>query len=308
MLSKKILSIAFVLSAILLIGCNKDASKDTLMWGKTNSYDKFLWKEQVPDTLKRTLCFDFNDDAQNYMTSPLKLGIFKKDADGHLSQVKEDEMELFVNGAKLPGNVIEVQPTDKEIEVGVVFNPKAENKVHYWYIRPLDMGGLERINDQDATAFGSDDAIKEIKVNKRHVMNPLAEGLMWFCIFVLAAIVLWFLILKHIIFPTFRVTRIQLSGPEPYFSQARIKGCRMCVLTAKAPHQNWFNKVFTGEIKYVVNNIWSGDVVITPRDKKSVRIAPAKGVYTTDARFFRSNDEHVIVNENTKAKTNVKIS
>ncbi len=275
-------------------------------WGKTNSYDPFLWKKQVPDTLKQTLCFDFNDDAKNYMASPLKLGVFKKDEDGHLRRVEAAEMQLFVNGQLLNGNVITVNATDKELEVGVVFNENAENKVHYWYIKPLDNAGLDRINDQEN--YGADDAIMEIKLNKHHVMNPLAEGLMWFGIFVLASLALWFLILKHIIFPTFRVTRIQLTGPEPYFSQAKIKGCRMCVLTAKAPHQNWFNKVFTGEIKYVVNNIWSGDVVITPRDKKSVRIAPAKGVYTTDARFFRSNEEHVIVNENTKAKTNVKIS
>ena len=41
-------------------------------------FSKFLWKKHVPDTLYKTMAFDFNEDARNYMEKPLRLGLFKK--------------------------------------------------------------------------------------------------------------------------------------------------------------------------------------------------------------------------------------
>ena len=306
MLNNKILPFVFSALAFVLVGCNKGNDDNSVLWGKTSSYDPFLWKKQVPDTLKQTLCFDFNDDAQNYMSSPLTLGVFKKDNDGHLRQVQADEMQLFVNGKALEGNVITVNSSDKEIEVGVVFDQKAENKMHYWYIKPIDNAGLDRINGQDN--FGTDDAIMEVKLRKRHVMNPLAEGLMWFGITILAALVLWFLLLKHVFFPTFRVTRLQLTGPEPYLSQLKIKNYRMCVLEGTPQKQNWFDKVFAGKIRYEINPLWTAPVIFEPRDKKSIRVRPDKNAYTTDTRILKTNVDYVIVNETTKEKTTMRIS
>ena len=306
MLKNKICLIILTVVSIFTVSCTKVDNKNAVLWGKTNTYDPFLWKKQVPDTLKQTLCFDFNDDAVRYLSAPLKLGVFKKDDNGHLRQVKTDEMELFVNGKAVDGNIISVNSSESEIEVGVVFSPNAKDKIHHWYIKPIDTAGLDRINDKDS--YAQDEAIMEIKLQKRHVMNPLAEGLMWFGITVLAALILWFVVLKQIFFPTFRVTRLQLVGPEPYLSQLKIKGYRMCVLSSSPQKQNWFNRVFTGAIKYEVNPMWSAPVIFEPRDKKSVRVRPDKNTYSVDARFLKTNVDYIIVNETTKTKTSMKIS
>lgn len=305
MSSNKILPIILTALALLTAGCGRKADSKSVSWGRTDTYDPFLWKRQTPDTLKRTLCFDFNDDAQKYMRTPLKLGVFKKDDDGHLRQVQTDEMQLFVNGRPLEGNVITVRSDDREVEVGVVFSPGAENKTHYWYLRPIDSGGLDRINDQDD--FGTDGAIMEIKARKRHVMNPLAEAMMWTGILLLAALVLWFVLLKRLFFPVFRVTRLQLTGPEPYQSQLRIKGYRQCVLSARPKRQNALNRLFAGKVRYETNPLWTAPVVIEPRDKKSVRVRPDRS-YSTDARLMKTNTDYVIVNETTKTKTTMRIS
>ena len=294
-----VLSIAFT-------SCNKGNDLEVVVWGKTNTYDPFLWKKHVPDTLKQTLCFDFNDDARNYLSEPLRLGVFKKDAAGHLRPVQTDEMELYVNGQPAEGNIISVNASESEAEVGIVMNSNAENKLHYWYIKPIGNAGLDRIKDKDA--YGADEAVMEIRVRKRHVMNPLAEEMMWFGIIVLGALVLWFLVLKHIFFPPFRVTRLLLTGPEPYMSQLKIKGYRLCVLDAHPKKQGWFNKVFAGEIKYETNALWTAPVVFEPRDKKSIRVRPDKQTYTTDARLMKTNTDYVLVNETTKAKTTIRIS
>ena len=306
MLRNKLFLLILTVISIVTVSCNKVNVENAVLWGKTNTYDPFLWKKQVPDTLKQTLCFDFNDDAVRYLSTPLKLGVFKKDDNGHLRQVKKDEMELFVNGKAVEGNTISVNSSESEIEVGVVFSPNAKDKIHHWYIKPIDTAGLDRINDKDS--YGQDEAIMEIKLQKRHVMNPLAEGLMWFGITVLAALILWFVVLKQIFFPTFRVTRLQLVGPEPYLSQLKIKGYRMCILSASPQKQNWFNRVFTGAIKYEVNPMWSAPVIFEPRDKKSARIRPDKNTYSVDARILKTNVDYVIVNETTKTKTTMKIS
>lgn len=306
MLRNKILPLLFAVISVSFIGCNNGNDENVVLWGKTKTYDPFLWKKQVPDTLKQTLCFDFNDDAVKYLSAPLKLGVFKKDNNGHLRQVNTDEMELFVNGRPVEGNIISVDASESEVEVGVVFNRNAENKMHYWYIKPLDAAGLDRINDKEN--YGEDEAVMEIRLRKRHVMNPLAEGLMWIGIIVLAALILWFVMLKHMFFPTFRVTRLQLTGPEPYLSQLKIKGYRQCILSASPQKQNWLNKLFAGEIKYEVNPLWTAPVVFEPRDKKSIRVRPHKQTYTTDSRFLKTNVDYVIVNETTKTKTKMKIS
>lgn len=306
MLRNKFFLIILTVVSTISVSCNKVNNEDAVLWGKTNTYNPFLWKKQVPDTLKQTLCFDFNDDAVKYLTTPLKLGIFKKDDNGRLRQVRSDEMELFVNGKAVEGNVISVNASDRELEVGVVFNQNAADKIHYWYIKPIDATGLDRINDKNN--YSEDEAIMEIKLQKRHVMNPLAEGLMWFGITILAALILWFVVLKQMFFPTFRITRLQLVGPEPYLSQLKIKGYRMCILTASPQKQNWFNRVFTGAIKYEINPMWSAPVVFEPRDKKTVRVRPDKNTYSVDALFLKTNIDYVIVNEITKIKTIMKIS
>lgn len=306
MLNNKLSLIILAVVSVLATGCTNKNDKNTVLWGKTDTYDPFLWKKQTPDTLKQTLCFDFNDDAVKYMSAPLKLGIFEKDEDGHLSQVKSSEMELFVNGKPVEGNIICVNASEKEVEVGVVFNTAAEDKIHYWYIKSIDTTGLDRINDRDT--YGNDEAVMEIKLQKHHVMNPLAKGLMWLGIIILAALILWFMMLKKMIFPTFRVTRLQLVGPEPYCSQLKIKGYRKCILSASPKKQNWLNRVFTGAIKYETNPIWSAPIELKPRDKKSVRIYPDKTTYMVDARTIKTNIDYLIVNEQTKAKTKMTIS
>lgn len=308
MLRNKILIITAAASAIIASSCNKQGNKDSFLWGKTNCYDNFLWKKYVPDTLKQTLCFDFNEDAQNYMSEPLKLGVFKKEPNNQLVRVQSDEMELFVNGQKQDGNVITVPSNVKELEVGVVFNKDAEDKVHYWYVKPVDNGGLERINDRPTEEMTSDDAIMELKAKKNHVMNPLAEGLLFALIIITIAIVLWLLVLKTIFFPTFRVHYIDMEGPEPYFSKTKIKNFHKLILTNKQHKQNWFEQVFVGKTKYSVNDMWTKDVVFEPKDKRSIRIRPDKEMYMIDSRTIKTNNEYVLENLERKVKTKIRIS
>ena len=80
MCAKRFLICAMLCPLILLVSCGKKADDATAptRWGKTNYYEKFLWKKHVPDTLYRTMEFDFNQDAKRYMKESLRLGLYKK--------------------------------------------------------------------------------------------------------------------------------------------------------------------------------------------------------------------------------------
>ena len=310
MCSKRFLILAVLCPLMLLASCNKEANNTNAptRWGKENYYDKFLWKKHVPDTLYRTIEFDFNQDAKNYMDKPLRLGLFKKTDSGKMLPVTESEMEVFVDGKKCPNNIIDVQPGTDQLNVGIVFNPDAENKVHHWFFRAVDDGGLERINDMDPDTYQADNAsLMDIEVDKNKVMNPLAMGTALTTLLLLAALLVWLFVMKAIFFPTFRVGKIQLSDPVPYNTLKRMRGYRKMILTNKQPKQGFFDKVFAGKILYEVNDLWTSEVVIEPKDRNSVRLRCPKD-FMADARVLKKNQEYTIQNMTTSTKTKIKIS
>ena len=309
MCSRKLLLLAVLCPLVLLVSCGKKADQAApTRWGKENYYNKFLWKKHVPDTLYRTIEFDFNQDARNYMDKPLRLGLYKKTNSGKMLPVMESEMEVFVNGDKCVGNIIDVKPGTDQLKVGIVFNPKAENKVHHWFFRAVDDAGLERINDMDADTFNADNAsLMDVEVEKHKIMNPLAEALLLTAILLVAALLVWLFVLKPIFFPTFRVGKILLSDPVPYNSLLRIRNYRKLILTSKPQKQKTLNKFFTGKILYEVNEIWTSDVVVEPKDKVSVRLRYPKD-FMADAHVLKKNQEYALKNMTTGNKTIIRIS
>lgn len=310
MCSKRFIILAVLCPLMLLASCGKKADEPNAptRWGKENYYDKFLWKKHVPDTLYRTIEFDFNQDAKNFMDKPLRLGLFKKTDSGKMLPVTENEMEVFVDGEKCPQNIIDVQPGTDQLKVGIVFKPEAENKVHHWFFRAVDDGGLERINDMDPDTYKADNAsLMDIEVDKNKVMNPLAMGTALTSLLLIAALLVWLFVMKAILFPTFRVGKIQLSDPVPYNTLKRMRGYRKMILTNKQPKQGFFDRVFAGKILYEVNDLWTSEVVIEPKDRNSVRLRCPKD-FMADARVLKKNQEYTIQNMTTSTKTKIKIS
>lgn len=310
MCSKRSFLLAVLCPLMLLASCKKrenDPNTPT-RWGKDNYYDKFLWKKHTPDTLYKTIEFDFNQDAKTYMDNPLRLGLFKKTDSGKMLPVTEQEMEVFVGKQKCASNIIDVEPGTDQLKVGIVFNNGAENKVHHWFFRAVDDGGLERINDMDADTFNADNAsLMDIEVEKNKVMNPLAEGTLLTTILLIAALLVWLFVMKVIFFPTFRVGQVYLYDPVPYNSLKRVSGYRKMVLTNKMAKQSLFDKVFAGKILYEVNDLWISEVIIEPRDRSSVRIRCSKD-FMSDANTLKKNHEYTIQNMTSGTKTIIKIS
>lgn len=309
----------FILSllgvAAMLCACSEKevsvSGTPIAQWGKSKYYEDFLWKKWKPDTLKQTLVFEFNDDAVNFMQKPLQLALYKKSESGKMIRVKDNEMRVFVDGKPANNNVISIIPKkgDDEtvVNVGIVFDPTADNKIHHWYFKPTDAAGLERINDLNPEEFGDEaSSLMDIQVEKAKVANPLATGTTILGFILLAALVLWLAVLQYIFFPRFKVRSILLTDPAPYMARKTILRARQVVLTSKRQSQGIISQVFTGKIIYEVNDIWTSDIIIVPRDRQSVRVSSSKG-YLIDGRRLMRNQEYTIQNESTKTKTIIKI-
>ena len=271
-MSKIKLCLCAIVITCALVSCNKK-SDAFMLWGVTECYSDFLFCDYEPVKMTRTLCFEVNDEmaGKNWKT---KFGLFKKNDNGSYVPVGK-EVVLYKNGELCPNNVFEVTPEDQKIELGVEFTPTAEDGVHKWYLKVLDNGGFDRINEY-STAENTLPLLLEWKAEKKNVMNPLFKGLVIFFMILIAALILWFIILKNIFYPTFKIGNIQILG-DTYFSNKRINRARMLVATSSNKKQSALNRIFTGKIVYERNEMWSDEWELYPKGKNA-RIA-VKGKY-----------------------------
>lgn len=254
--------ILLVIFTGILFSCKEEVDT-SMLWGKTDYYTDFLFKDYEPVKMTKTICFETNEDADGRVGN-VKFGLYKKTEEESYIPVK-DEIRLYKNDVLCENNVLLITPQDKEVQLGIEFTPKAEEGVHKWFLKVLDNGGFDRINEY-ATEEDSLPLLLEWKAEKNDIINPLKLG-MNISLFVLFGLILiWFLIMKPIIYPTFRIGNIQFTNGS-YFSTKRIYGARKLVVTNSSKTQNAINKLLTGRIIYERNEFWIDEWELHPKGK-----------------------------------------
>lgn len=258
--------------------------------GDAEWYDSFLfWGAKDPDTLKIDLKALFNDEA-------------KKDNSAVSIKIADTEglkdYKLFFDGKETTNGIIrfDANAMPASTILSVVYNQDAKEGKRYLRIVADGKKDLESINGAP---------IEEFEVTTRGeydvVWNPLKVFLIWLGIIILAALILWFLILKHIFFPTFKIGSIMVT--HPYYSTIRIKGARKLVFSNKKVEQSALNKLFTGTVLCNVNGCWSQPLVMEPA-KKKIRVQ-RNSAYVFNPLGAQLNPYTAYVVDNTV--TNVKI-
>lgn len=292
--------------------------KNTVYMGKTKEYNDFWFVRYTPDTLTATLNYGFNEDAIELLQQPVRLGLFYRENNGgieRLLRLAPQTAQVFVNDVPAKDNVIELRKDgmrngeQRDAEIKMVFGKGAANRTYNLHLRPVpDAGDIDRINGIETANYDENTKVMTLRAKKTHVLNPLAVALIWTGIVLLALLLLWLTVLKTMFFPVFRISHVNLTGPEPYMSMLYVRGARQVVLTDKAMKQNALNKLFTGKIVYETNPVWTTDITITPVDKTSVRLTPAKkSNYLMDASRMRSNQDYTIENLATGKKTTIRV-
>ena len=268
-------------------------SEETYM-GKATWYDGFLfWGASNPDTLSVDLKSAFNDEA-------------RKDGSVVKLQIKDEEggkdFQLFYNGQILSGDLITLNANDNIHSIlSLVFNSDAKEGKRYLRIKAIAKQELDNINDQPVEQY-------ELILRAKYIVNwnPLKTILMWLGILILAALLLWFLIIKHFVYPAICVKSIQIN--EPYFAKVNVKGKRRVVFTNKKMEQSLLNRIFTGEILYKTNEVWTSPLAFEAgAKKKTLRVMRTKDyVFDPFTSTLKAPSDYLV--ENTNDNTKIKLT
>ena len=268
-------------------------SEETDM-GKATWYDSFLfWGASEPDTLSIDLKTLFNDEAKKDGSS-VDLTIQDND--------RLNDFQLFYNNQPVESGKIVLRSNDNVPSIlSVVFNTDAKEGKRYLDIKTSAKYELDNINDLPIEQY-------QLTLRSKYVVNwnPLKTILMWLGILILAALLLWFLMVKHFIYPTIKVKTIQVN--EPYFSKVKVKGKRRVVFTNKKMEQSLLSRIFTGEILYKKHDIWTSPLAFEAgAKKKTLRVMRTTDyVFDSYTSMLKAPNDYVV--ENTNDNTKIKIS
>lgn len=270
-------------------------SEETSM-GKASWYDSFLfWGASDPDTLSVDLKAVFNDEAKKD-GSAVQLQIV--DPDGG------KDFQLLYNNQPVENGLIILRSSDNTPTIlSIIFDTDAKEGNRYLSIKAKSKQELDKINDEPVEKY-------QLTLRAKYAVNwnPLKTILMWLGILILAALLLWLLLVKHFIYPSIGVRTIQIN--DPYFSKVNVKGKRRVVFTNKNMKQGLISRIFTGKILYKKNEIWTSPLAFEAGAKKrTLRVVRTKD-YAFDpyTSTLKAPNDYVVENINDKTKIKISIN
>lgn len=218
-------------------------------------YDKFLfWDAKKQDTILIPLKTVWNNLAKKYVS--------EMTVHTSCSSLESSDYTLFLNGKEVSSNKFKLSAKNEDDVLAFVLSTSAPEGKHFIQLqsKPGDFENVETINDEPVLNYDN-----TVRLKYDEVWNPMK----WVCFIVflilLGLLLLWFLVLKRIFYPTFNIKRIQIN--EPYYKSKTIKGARLFVMTSKSCKQNIFDRLFKGEIIYEVNSEWTDPIELVPFKK-----------------------------------------
>ena len=276
----------FILSLIALACLTSCKKKESISLGSVEYYPGFLWSGPNMTPVTKTFEFDFSPDAK---------------ADGSFAEIQfvDNEgkpistsvMQVIIDGKEIIDNHFKINSDVTSKEITFKFSPDAKEGKHQVSLK-LIAHSLDRFGNNPLQP-GQQIVAYPWTLDYEKRMNPLAKILMWFLIVVATGLSLWFFIFKHIMYPRIRLNRINISSSKGYFVDKRINGTRKVVITNKWSKQSFLNKLFTGEILLIVNDIWTFPLDLLPQGKKKSVKVNLHGKYlitpaTTELQNFAS--------------------
>lgn len=263
-------------------------------------YDSFLWNDAAEDKkIEWDLSPIFKNELQN---SNLRV-VFQK-GDG-----QPNDFHAFYNKQLLElGDVIVIEP-NKPALIEILFNHNAEAGKRYFKLSPYSFEGLDYINEKPSEDYVGTSLRTEYNID----WNPLKTFSFWLVIIIISAIILWMLIFKRIFFPTIKMNRIIILGPDSFYVSKKIKGARKILLTSKHKPQNFFSRIFTGEIRFIESNFFSPELTITPAGKKRKVKLSHKNISNNiweiyPSLIFGQYDKGSIINRNTNKTSEIEFN
>lgn len=268
--------------------------------GRAGYYGAFLFVgESGPNPIGCDMQPHFNADAARAgATVTLKVS----------SDAKPDnDYRVLINGQEATDRVFTLAPGQKAMLTIQFLKNATEGKRHF-VVKPVSWQQLDKINGEEPENF------KFVPYGKYATsMNPLKKGLIALGIIIAALLIVWFGVLRRMLFPTFSGVH-SYTVSEPFYSTKRFKGRRKIILTNRKPAhpQSGLSRLFTGEVAYDVNPLWTHPMEMTPCKKGAhLRTGASWTVVSTNGmpspNTLRKGGEYLIesITDNTKVKLSV---
>ena len=237
--------------------------------GKVSHYDDFLFVRRKIVPANHTIEFLFNDDAKADKNSFAEFAF----VDNEGQAISPKDMIVTVDGVKLNNNRFRVTPSHEKINIEISFPSEAKKGKRQGYLRLVNHN-LHRLNNNECVCQTAD-AFQWTVYNSK-TMNPLAKGLMWLGILVIAALLLWFIIIKPLKYPRFpkfkKTVLVKMAGAVVAQFAVNFKGARMVVFANQKQHQSALNKLFTGRIDTVVNPVFVVPITFLPKKRNKAMV------------------------------------
>lgn len=258
---------------LILGGCTKDLNKlDCINFNSAQYYDSFLFVKAKSTPTTKKIEINFNKWADTLNSSvTLIMQPYDKDgtpADSWFGNGKYSNVSVYLNDKLCNNGEIYIDSKSPQIQsLRLEFSPDTKEK-HYRGYFTIQSSDLDRINNEEEITSGK----RIFKWSLRYIiqMNPLKKVLLWIIGIIVSIILLWFIILRNAIFKKFKRGKIIITSP--YTKTIRLKGGRSLVFCSSKTKQTLRNKIFAGEIFYETNPLWQNEIIISPKDKQTLRI------------------------------------
>jgi hypothetical protein len=267
---KLLRNIFITFSTILFISCVDEIEEKTLPgidFGISEYFDSFLFNDSKNEVLNKSLKIKFNDWA---VTNNADVTLSLVNHNGDLVASHDSGIKLKVNDTPAIDGKIELLSSKHQIDtihLQLIFPPSENSRTYDGYIQ-LENGNIERINN--INKIGPNTKIFQWTARQEVLMNPLKKGLIWTSAVLVSLIIIWFIVLRNMVFP--KMGNGQIILDSPYYKAIKTKGKREIIFTHQKKKQKTLNRIFAGKILYEQNSIWEEELKFTPASKKQIRL------------------------------------
>ena len=272
-----------VLSVVNFIGCSQEEPIPTNgVEFQTESFDNFLWKKHVPDTIKAFINTEFAEC--DGLSKPLVLQLCDEDA----KPISREVAQLYVNGIPSKDNTMSINPAANTLstEVWIVLQIR-EDRSFTWNLQVVDNPGIARINETDPSVEAWIPGTT-VRWTNNHIANTL-EISFWTIVCILLAIFVALVLFMRMRNPAFKTHRLTYCYDDVQKTIV-LKGVSRVVFSTKKNGQSLFNQLFTRKTAFVVNDFFSeGDVIIMPKDRIMTENGRRSGGHIQAKNYTTSN-------------------
>lgn len=270
---RKYMHLALVALLCLLCGACSD---ETYKMGEVKHYPKFLFVDAKTVPVDQTFEFEFSKDAVDESHDVFAEFDF---VDNDNKPISAKKMNVWLDGKLLDDNTFRLSAKDgaeQEHTITFAFPEGTKSGTHQGYLR-LKRHNLDRINNE-LLADGEKAMVLQWTLGYELSWNPLQALLFWFAVLVVVLLAVWFILFRPLLYPQFgsfkKMIIIKKDGKQTAMQSVQFKGARRVVFASQQVKQSKRSRIFTGEIRTVINPNYVEPLTFTPQRKGAVAYGP----------------------------------